>query len=96
MLYGHLVQDAIPCQKSLLARNWHDNKLLVDRKVARKKKKLKKHYNRGAKPLTQLKVGDLVCEQNINPNSEIDMAELWMLSSTTTLFNQTRIWANYS
>ena len=63
MLYGHPIQDAIPCHKSSLSRNWHDDKLRIDREAARRKEK---YYNRGAKPLTQLKVGDFVCVQNIN------------------------------
>ena len=66
MLYGHPVQDAIPCHKSLLSRNWHDDKLRIDREAARGKEKLEKHYDRGAKPLTQLQLGDPVCVQNIN------------------------------
>ena len=66
MLYGHPVQDAIPCHKSSLPRNWYDDKLRIDREAARRKEKLEKYYNRGAKPLTRLKVGDPVCVQNIN------------------------------
>ena len=27
MLYGHSVQDAIPCHKSSLSQSWHDEKL---------------------------------------------------------------------
>ena len=57
LLYGHPVQDDIPCHKSSLFLNWHDDKLRIDRKAARRREKLEKHYNRGAKPLTQLKVG---------------------------------------
>ena len=57
MPYGHPVQDAILCHKSSLSRNWHDDKLRIDREAARRKEK---YHNRGAKPLTQLKVGDPV------------------------------------
>ena len=66
MLYGHPIQDAIPCHKSSLSRNWHDDKLRIDREAARRKEGLEKYYNRGAKPLTQLKVSDPVCVQNIS------------------------------
>ena len=66
MLYGHPVQNAIPCHKSSLARYWHDDKLRIDREAAKRKEKLEKYYNRSAKPSTQLKVGDPFCVQNIN------------------------------
>ena len=66
MQYDLSVQDALPCHKSSLFRNWHDDKLRVERKEARRNKKLEKYYNQGAKPLTQLKVGDPVFVQNIN------------------------------
>ena len=66
MLHGHPVRDAIPCHKSSLPHNRHDDKLRIDREASRRKEKVKKYYNRGAKPLTQLKVGDPVCVQNID------------------------------
>ena len=66
MLYGHPVQDAIPCHKSSLSRNRHNDKLQSDREAARRKEKSEKYYNRGAKPLTQLKVGNPDCVLNIN------------------------------
>ena len=62
MLYGLPGLDAILCCKSSLCRNRHDHKLRIDREADRRKEKLEKYYNRGAKPLTQ--------------NGGIDMAEL--------------------
>ena len=64
MLYGHPVQDAIPCHKSSLSRSWHDKKLRVDREAAKRKEKLEKYYNRGTRNLEQLKINDPVCTQN--------------------------------
>ena len=64
MLYGHSVQDAIPCHKSSLSRSWHDEKLRVDREAAKRKEKLEKYYNRGTRNLEQLKVNDPICIQN--------------------------------
>ena len=63
MLYGHSVQDAIPCHKSSLSRSWHDEKLRVDREAAKRKEKFEKYYNRGTRNLEQLKVNDPVCIQ---------------------------------
>ena len=74
MLYGHHVHDAISCHRSLLFRNWHDDNLQIEKKAAKRKEKLEKYYNRGAKPLKQLKVGDPV---SLTQNDAIDMAKLW-------------------
>ena len=46
MLYGHPVQDAVPCHKSALTREWHDEKLKLDWEAAARKQKLEKYYNR--------------------------------------------------
>ena len=43
ILYGLFVRDGIPCYKSSLSRNWHDDKLQIDREAARRKKKLEKY-----------------------------------------------------
>ena len=43
------VQDAVPCHKSALAREWHNEKLRVDRKAAARKQSLEKYYNRSTK-----------------------------------------------
>ena len=64
MLYGHPVQDAVPCHKSALTREWHDEKLKVDREAAARKQKLEKYYNRSTRSLQPLNVGDPVCVQN--------------------------------
>ena len=66
MLYGHPVQDIIPCHKSSLSRSWHDEKLRVDKEAAKRKEKLEKYCNRGTKTLEQLKINDPVCVQNTN------------------------------
>ena len=63
-LYGHPVQDAIPCHKSCLSRSWHDKKLRVDIDAAKRKEKSKKYFNRGTRNLKQFKVNDPVCVQN--------------------------------
>ena len=41
MLYSHPVQDAIPCHKSSLSRNWHDDKLRIDREQPEERKSWK-------------------------------------------------------
>ena len=64
MLYGHPVQDAVPCHKSALTREWHDEKLKVDREAAARKQKLQKYHNRSTRSLRILNVGDHVCLQN--------------------------------
>ena len=64
MLYGHPVQDAIPCHKSALTRDWHDQKLKIDREAATRKEKLEQYHNRSAHSLPPLNVGDPVCVQN--------------------------------
>ena len=64
MLYGHSVQDAVPCHKSALTRAWHDEKLRIDREAATRKQKLEVYYNRSTRPLPPLNVRDPVCIQN--------------------------------
>ena len=64
MLCGHPVQDAIPCHKSALTREWHDQKLKIDREAATRKEKLEQYCNRSAQSLPPLNVGDPVCVQN--------------------------------
>ena len=65
-LYGRSVQDAIPHHKSLLFCSWRNGNLQIYREAAKRKEASEKYYNRGSKPFTQLKVGDPVCEHNIN------------------------------
>ena len=40
MLYGHSVQDVIPCHKSSLSHNLQDDKLRTDKEAARRIKNL--------------------------------------------------------
>ena len=63
-IYSHSVQDAVPCHKSSLTREWYDEKLRIDIEAANRKQKLEMYNNRSARPLLPLKVGDPVCVQN--------------------------------
>ena len=73
MLLCHPVQDAIPCHKSSLSRNWHDDKLHIDSKAARRKEKLEKYYNRGASSRSVT----LSVYRTLTQNGGIDIAEIW-------------------
>ena len=64
MLYGHPVQDAIPCHKSSLSRRWHDEKLRVEKEAEKRKEKLEKYYNGCIRNVEQIKVNDPACIQN--------------------------------
>ena len=47
-----------------VARECHNEKLKVDREAAARKQKLEKYYNRSARSLKPLNVGDPMCVQN--------------------------------
>lgn len=64
LMTGKPLQDTVPAHKSLFTRDWHSKVLEFDQNFANRRDKMEQLYNRGARDLPPLRVGDPIAIQN--------------------------------